>query len=141
MLVTVTISVFVRYFDLPVPNVAEWAVVAMAPLTFIGAAMCSYAQAHIAIDVVNLVRNSRIRRAARGLVAIGMLVFSAVYTWLGWVFYRDTLGSGEKMLDMGTPVAVPIFFLALGMTLMLFHAVAEALRVVGDEQPPEVDLA
>ncbi len=41
MLLTVSVSVAVRYFNLGLPNVAEWAIVAMSPLTFIGAAMCT----------------------------------------------------------------------------------------------------
>jgi TRAP-type C4-dicarboxylate transport system permease small subunit len=135
MLVTVTVAVFVRYFNLPVPNVAEWALVAMSPLTFVGAAMCSYAQAHIAVDVVKLVPSAHFRRAIRGAVAICMLAFSGVYAWLAWLFFRDMAHSGEKLLDMGTPVAVPGFFLVIGMTLMVFHSAIELWRVIMNQAP------
>ena len=135
MLVAVTISVAVRYFNLPIPNVAEWAIVAMSPLTFIGAAMCSYTKTHIAVDVVNIVPSLGVRRAARGIVAICLLAFSGVYAWLGYAFFLDTLQSKERMLDMGTPVAVPVFFLMLGMALMLFHGVVEMWRTLAGREP------
>jgi TRAP-type C4-dicarboxylate transport system permease small subunit len=135
MVVTVSISVAVRYFNWPVPDVAEWAIVAMSPLTFVGAAMCSYAQAHIVVDVVKLAPQEWIRRTARGIGALSLLVFSGVYSWLSFVFLQDMLGSGERMLDMGTPVALPISFLVAGMVLMLFHGAVELWRVLTGRPP------
>lgn len=133
MLLTVTLSVIVRYFGLPLPNVAEWAIVAMSPLTFVGAALCTYLQEHIAVDVVKMVRSETVQRLARGAVALGLLVFSGVYAWVGYTFFEEALRSGEAMLDMGTPVALPVFFLAFGMVLMLFHAGMEMWRVLAGQ--------
>lgn len=133
MLLTVTLSVVVRYFDLRLPNVAEWAIVAMSPLTFVGAALCTYLQEHIAVDVVKMVRSAVLQRAVRGAVALSLLVFSGVYAWIGYTFFEEALRSGEAMLDMGTPVAVPVFFLALGMVLMLLHSAMELWRVLADQ--------
>jgi len=130
MLVTVALSVVVRYFNLRLPNVAEWAVVAMSPLTFVGAAVCTYLQEHIAVDVIKLVRSRAIRRAVRGVVALSLLVFSGMYAWIGYTFFRESLASGEAMLDMGTPVALPVFFLFLGMVLMFLHGALEMWRVL-----------
>lgn len=130
MLLAVALSVVVRYFNLGLPNVAEWAVVAMSPLTFVGAAVCTYLQEHIAVDVIKLVRSQTIRRVVRGLVALSLLVFSGVYAWIGYTFFVESLTSGETMLDMGTPVAVPVFFLFLGMVLMLLHGALEMWRVL-----------
>ena len=135
MLLTVSVSVAVRYFNLGLPNVAEWAIVAMSPLTFIGAAMCTYAQSHIAVDVVKLLPQAGLRRAARGAVALALLVFAGVYAWIGTLFFVDMRQSGERMLDMGTPVYVPVFFLMLGMVLMLVHAAIELWRVLSDQPP------
>lgn len=135
MLVTVSVSVAVRYFNLGLPNVAEWAIVAMSPLTFVGAAMCTYAQSHIAVDVLKLLPQSAIRRAARGAVALCLLSFAGVYAWIGMLFFIDLRQSGERMLDMGTPVYVPVFFLMLGMLLMLLHAAIELWRVLCNQRP------
>lgn len=140
MLATVFISVVIRYFNLPLRNVAEWATVAMAPMTFVGAAMCSYTQAHIAVDVVKLIPSTGIRRGVRGVVAIVMLVFSGVYAWLGWFFFTDVLQSGEKLLDMGTPLAVPVFFLVAGMVLMVLHGAMELWRVLTNQPPVKEEM-
>lgn len=142
MVVTVSISVAVRYFNFPIPNVSEWAIVAMSPLTFVGAAMCSYTQSHIVVDVVKLVPQEWIRRTARGICALSLLAFAGVYTWLSYVFFQDIRVSGERMLDMGTPVALPIFFLLAGMMLMFFHGAVELWRVLSGRSPvTEEDVA
>ena len=135
MVATVSIGVAVRYFNWPLPNVAEWAIVAMSPLTFIGAAMCSYTHSHIAVDVVELIPQEWIRRVARGITALSLLAFAGIYSWLSYVFFQDMRVSGERMLDMGTPVAVPVFFLLAGMVLMLFHGAVELWRVLTGRPP------
>ena len=142
MVVTVSISVAVRYFNLPIPNVAELAIVAMSPLTFVGASMCSYTQSHIVVDVVKLAPQEWIHRTARGIGAMSLLAFAGVYSWLAYVFFQDIRVSGERMLDMGTPVALPIFFLLAGMVLMLFHGAVELWRVLTGRPPvTEEDVA
>lgn len=55
MVVAVFVTVFVRNLNLPWPNFGEWAMVSVIPLTFIGAAMCTYLGSHIAIDAVRLI--------------------------------------------------------------------------------------
>lgn len=135
MLFTVAASVAIRYFNLQIPNVAEWAVVAMAPLTFVGGAMCSYLHAHIAIDLIKLVKNGMLQRLARGAVAVAMLGFSGVYVGLAWSLFTDAVRSNEKMLDMGTPVYVSMAFLLAGMVLMTFHGALELWRVAVNAPP------
>jgi len=130
MLVAVSISVVARYFNLPIPNVGEFATVAMSPLAFVGAALCTFLQEHIAVDVIKLVRSESVQRVVRGAVALSLLAFSGVYVWVGYTFFEESLHSGETLIDMGTPVAVPVFFLFLGMVLMVFHAAMELWRVM-----------
>jgi TRAP-type C4-dicarboxylate transport system permease small subunit len=84
---------------------------------------------------VKLIPQEWIRRTARGLVAATLLAFAGVYSWLGYDFFKDMLISGERMLDMGTPVAFPIFFLMAGMVLMLFHGAVELWRVLTGRPP------
>lgn len=135
MLFAISMSVLVRYLNLPIPNFAEWGVVAMAPLTFIGAAMCTYTCTHIAVDFVNTLKSSLVRRAGRFCTGVASIVFATVYVTSSWVFFRETLASGEKMMDMGTPVALPLFFLPIGLGLVLFHSVLEVWRTLADIAP------
>lgn len=135
MLFAIATSVLVRYFNLPLPNLSEWGVVAMAPLTLIGMAMCSYTGTHIAVDIVKSLKNRQVQRVARFVTAVASVIFATVYLYSGWIFFEGMLESGEKMMDMGTPVAFPLFFLPLGMALVLFHSVLELWRTVCDLAP------
>ncbi len=129
MLVTVTLGVCIRVFDLPVPNVAEWAMAAMSPLAFVGSAMCARRREHISVDLIDQLRSPRVRRLAGALVALLMLAFSAIYAWLGWGLFQDARMTGERWLDMGTPLYVPIFFFFAGMACMAVHGACDVLRV------------
>jgi len=133
MLAGVAVGVAIRYWNLPLPNVGEWAVVAMSPLTFVGAAMCTMAHAHISVDVVRQLRSAALRRLAHALVTLLMLAFAGVYAWLGWSLFADALASGERLLDMGTPVAVPIAFLWAGMLCMMAHCLLDLWRTARGE--------
>src|SRR3990167_1388300 len=141
MLVGISFSVAVRYFNLHLPDTGEIAIFAMAPLTFVGAAMCTYTGTHIAVDVIQQVKSPWVRRTGRVVTALAMIVFGAVYFWTALEFFQTALGSGERGLDLGTPVAVPTFFFPLGMALVVLHAVAELIRAathepsVGEEHP------
>ncbi len=136
MLVAVCIGVVARFFNLPLPDTGEIAIFAMAPLTFVGAAMCSYTGTHIAVDIIQHVDNHQVRRLGRVVVAVAMLVFGAVYFRTGLEFFRTALSSGERGLELGTPVAIPTFFFPLGMALVLLHSAAELVRAFTNEPAP-----
>jgi TRAP-type C4-dicarboxylate transport system permease small subunit len=133
MLVAVCVSVAVRFFNLPIPDTGEIAIFAMAPLTFVGAAMCSYTGTHIAVDIIQHVDNHQVRRLGRVVVALAILVFGAVYFHTALEFFRTALTSGERGLELGTPVAIPTFFFPVGMALVLLHSAAELVRAAADE--------
>jgi TRAP-type C4-dicarboxylate transport system permease small subunit len=135
MLVGICFSVAVRYFNLHLPDTGEIATFAMAPLTFVGAAMCTYTGTHIAVDVIQQVRSAWVRRIGRLATALAMIVFGAVYFYTAKEFFRAALSSGERGLDLGLPVSIPAFFFPLGMALVVLHAVAELLRAIANEPP------
>lgn len=135
MLFTVAFGVCIRFFDLPIANVAEWAIVAMSPLTFVGSAMCSRMQMHISVDFIEQARSVLLKRAAQLVVAALMLAFSTIYAWLGWSLFDDAMLSGERMLDMGTPLYIPVFFFFAGMVSMGIHGLFDLLRTVCFKRP------
>lgn len=136
MLATVAFGVCIRFFDLPIPNVAEWAIVAMSPLTFVGSAMCSRMRMHISVDFIEQARSELLKRAAHLIVAVLMLAFSAIYAWLGWTLLEDAVFTGERLLDMGTPLYVPVFFFFLGMVFMVIHGLFDLSRSIRFKQTP-----
>jgi TRAP-type C4-dicarboxylate transport system permease small subunit len=139
MLLAVTVSVVGRYFNLGLPEFGEIAIFAMAPLTFVGAAMCTYTGTHIVVDIIQHINNHQVRRLGRVIAALAMIVFGAVYFYTSLEFFQTMLSSGERGLDLGTSMAVPAFFFPLGMALLLLHAVAELLRTAIDEPSPVLE--
>ncbi len=128
MLLTVTLGACVRIFNWPIPNVAEWALVAMSPLTFVGSAMCTRVGAHISVDIIDQISSRLIRRLAQTLVAVLTLAFSIIYAWLGWSLFEDALSTKERWLDMGTPIFIPVFFFFAGMVCMAIHGFCNIFR-------------
>jgi TRAP-type C4-dicarboxylate transport system permease small subunit len=122
-----------RYFNLHLPDTGEIAIYAMAPLTFVGAAMCTCTGTHIAVDIIQQVKSPWVRRTGRMATALAMVVFGAVYFHTALAFFQSALSSGERGLDLGTPVAIPTFFFPLGMALVVLHAVAELIRAATNE--------
>jgi TRAP-type C4-dicarboxylate transport system permease small subunit len=133
MLVGISFSVAVRYFNLHMPDTGEIAIFAMAPLTFVGAAMCTYTGTHIAVDMIQQVKSTWVRRIGRAVTALAMIVFGAVYFWTALEFFQTALSSGERGLDLGMPISIPTFFFPLGMALVVLHAAAELLRAAINE--------
>lgn len=133
MLLAVSVSVVVRYFNLQFHDTGEIAIFAMAPLTFVGAAMCTFTGTHIAVDIIEHVDNDVVRRLGRAVVALAMIVFGAVYLYTALGFFQSALSSGERGLDLGIPISIPAFFFPLGMALVLLHAVAELIRAATGE--------
>lgn len=131
MLFAVAFGVCIRFFNLPIPNVAEWAIVAMSPLTFVGTAMCERMRSHISVDMIDQARSPWVRKLAHLVVALLMIVFSFLYAWLGWILLADVAETGERLLDMGTPLTIPIFFLFSGMLLLSIHCLCELARLAG----------
>ncbi len=129
MVVAVFVTVFVRNLNLPWPNFGEWAMVSVIPLTFIGAAMCTYLGSHISVDAVRLIGLRGIDSLSRAITAVGNLCFSGVFVYSGWFVFNEVVDSGEQMLELGTPLTIPLVFIPVGMALMLFHSAVDLLAV------------
>lgn len=129
MVLAVLMTVFRRNLDLPWPNFGEWALVSVIPLTFIGAAMCTYLGSHIAVDAIRLMGVRGLETLSHFITAVANIFFSAVFVYSGWFVLTEAVASGERMLELGTPLAVPLAFIPLGMFLMMFHSLIDLLAV------------
>ncbi|MGY6633150.1 MAG: TRAP transporter small permease [Alkalilacustris sp.] len=128
ILTGILLGVGTRLLALRAPNLGEIAIVAMSPLTFVGAALCSYLRRHITLDIAEFLPSDAMRRAVRFAAAAAMAVFAGYLTFIAWDFFLFVLSSGERLIDLGTPIAVPVGFFVLGAALMLVHAVLDMLR-------------
>lgn len=128
--VAVGISVLIRTFDLSIPDTGEWAIVAMSPLTFVGAAFCSHLHRHLTADIVEMLPPGPLRRALDAIAALLCLIFGLFFIALAWDLFDYTLTSGERLIDLGTPVAVPAGFMFVGAVLMTFHSALAIWRAI-----------
>lgn len=130
ILVGVGITIVTRAIRLPIPSTAELAVVAMAPLTFVGAAFASYMHQHITIDIVDAVASAPVRRFAAIVASLSMAAFAGVYCWLTLSLFQYVWNSGERLIDLNTPVWIPVGCIVVGAFLMLVHSALDVLRLV-----------
>ena len=125
----IAMTILVRVAGLPLPSFGEYALVAMSPLTFVGAAFCSYMHRHITIDIVSQFGNGTFQRLARIAASVAMAAFAAIFTWISWKLFLHAFSSGESLIDLGTPVWIPVGFIVLGSVLMFLHATLDVLRL------------
>lgn len=129
IMLAISATIVVRLFNLPLPSLGEVAVVAMSPLTFIGGALCSHLHQHITIDVAELMPNNVFKTLLRGLAALSMAAFGAIFTWLAWNLFTYAVESGEQLIDLGTPIWIPTGFMVLGAALICVHSIIDLLLV------------
>lgn len=130
ILVGVGLSVVTRVVKLPIPSTNELAIVAMAPLTFVGAAFASYMHQHITIDIIDAIANAPIRRLAAILASLSMCAFAGTYGWLALALFQYAWNSGERLIDLNIPVWIPVGCIVAGSLLMLVHSSLDVLRLV-----------
>lgn len=136
MLATIVFSVAARYLELPVRNVSELGIVAMAPLTFVGAALCTYARAHISVEIARQLPSKLLRSIAHAGAMLSQLLFAGIFLYVAWEFFAYAYETNENLIDMGTPVAVPAGFMVLGSALMILHALADLYRLATGQPHP-----
>lgn len=132
-------SVVVRAFALPLPDTGEWAIVAMSPLTFVGAALCSHLHRHLTADIVEALPPGRLLRLLEGIAAALFVVFGLYFVALAADLFGYALNSRERLIDLGTPIAIPVGFMLAGAVLMTFHAVLDVIRACTGREPGGID--
>lgn len=141
ILITVFVSIVFRLLKVPIPNLAEWAIVAMAPLTFVGAAMCTYLRRHISIDAVAGITNTRLREALSMVASFLVIVFCAYFFHVFSDFFSFVWRTGERLSELRTPIWFPGAFVLAGTALMAFHAlydlVESLMKVIRPEETVE----
>ncbi|OZI54057.1 TRAP transporter small permease [Bordetella genomosp. 4] len=132
---SVLASLVIRAFALPIPDTGEWALVAMSPLTFVGAALCSHLHKHLTADIVEMMPRGTLLQVLEAVIAILFIIFSVFLSALALDLFDYALSSNERLTDLGTPLAVPVAFILLGALLMGFHAIVDLLRACAGREP------
>lgn len=126
--VCLVVMVPVRYFDLPVPDLGEVSIAAIATLAFLCIGLLVRTGGHIAIEVADLVRPRRAKFVIRQLTNIGILLFVGVFGIQAYALLSSALRSGESSIALHIPLAIPMTALVVGLVLAAFHTLMNVTR-------------
>jgi TRAP-type C4-dicarboxylate transport system permease small subunit len=102
--------------------------------TFLAAAYGLKDGAHINIDLITRLLPPRINVRLSIVTSALSLIFCIIIAWKGWEMWWEAFSKGWKSESVWSfPLAVPYFFLPLGMTLLSLQYVIQ----IGGVKEPE----
>jgi len=128
-----TYEVLMRYvFRIPTIWEIESAIYLGVMATFLGSAYGLKDGAHISIDIVTRAFSPGARRRLEAATSLMALVFTGLVAYQGWCLFLEALRKGWRSESLwGPPLAVPYFFLPLGMTMLSLQLIIQILGVGG----------
>jgi len=131
-----TYEVVMRYF-LKIPTIweVETAVYLGILATFLGAAYGLKDGAHINIDLVTRTLPAGVQRKLQAVTSVLSLLFCLYVAYKGWELFWEAYSKGWKSDSLwGPPLAIPYFFLPLGITLLSLQFI---IQIFGLGKPKE----
>jgi len=126
-----TYEVLMRYiFVIPTIWEIEAAVYLGVLATFMGAAYGLKDGAHINIDLVTRALPPRIQARLYRTMSFISLLFCIYLSYKGWQLWWEAFSKGWRSESLwGPPLAIPYFFLPLGMSLLSLQFIIEIFRL------------
>jgi TRAP-type C4-dicarboxylate transport system permease small subunit len=135
-----TYEVVMRYF-LRIPTIweVETAVYLGILATFLGAAYGLKDGAHINIDLVTRTLPAGVQRKLQAVTSVLSLLFCLYVAYKGWEMFWEAYSKGWKSDSLwGPPLAIPYFFLPLGLTLLSLQFI---IQIFGLGKPKETSVS
>jgi len=135
-----TYEVVMRYF-LKIPTIweVETAVYLGILATFLGAAYGLKDGAHINIDLVTRTLPAGVQRKLQAVTSVLSLLFCLYVAYKGWELFWEAYSKGWKSDSLwGPPLAIPYFFLPLGLTLLSLQFI---IQIFGLGKPKETSIS
>ena len=135
-----TYEVVMRYF-LKIPTIweVETAVYLGILATFLGAAYGLKDGAHINIDLVTRTLPAGVQRKLQAVTSVLSLLFCLYVAYKGWELFWEAYSKGWKSDSLwGPPLAIPYFFLPLGLTLLSLQFI---IQIFGLGKPKETSVS
>lgn len=133
MFVAGVAQVAIRMSGLRSAGTDEITTLSMAVLVFAGAGLVIYTADNVAIEVLEYVKSDRVRRFARLVGVLALILFSVIFGYYAWDF-ADRVGS-ERTLQLGLPLIISAGAMVVGAVLMFIHAVGSGIRLLLGERP------
>lgn len=126
-----TYEVLMRYvFKIPTIWEIESAIYLGVMATFLGAAYGLKDGAHIKIDALVRVLSPRARRKLEVVTSFMALLFTGYVAYKGWGLFWEALSKGWRSESLwGPPLAIPYFFLPLGMSMLSLQILIQILGI------------
>jgi len=125
----ITAQVLIRLIGMNSAGTAEIGMFGMSLLTFIGTPAIMYTKDRITIEIAETIKSEKIHLLLDALVTILILVFSVVFIQVVYNLFLFILESGEKTLELGLPVTIPIGSMVIGMGLLIFHSICDFAKL------------
>jgi TRAP-type C4-dicarboxylate transport system permease small subunit len=135
MLVAIFLQVCFRFVGLPLMGTVDIGLLCICVLTFIGFGLAVYTKDHITIEATDLLRSPKLRKGVHFLSVIFMLVFCMVFLALIYPFFMYTVESGEKTIELGIPLVLPIGALLVGVVLAILHSAIQLFLMIKEMRP------
>ena len=104
--------------------------------TFLGAAYGLKDNAHISIDLVTSALPPKIRNGLDKITWSISALFCFLITYYSWEFWWEAFSKGWRSESLwGPPLAIPYFFLPMGMTLLSLQFI---IQIFGLGKPMEI---
>jgi len=135
-----TYEVVMRYF-LKIPTIweVETAVYLGILATFLGAAYGLKDGAHINIDLVTRALPAGAQRKLQAITSVLSLLFCLYVAYKGWELFWEAYSKDWKSDSLwGPPLAIPYFFLPLGLTLLSLQFI---IQIFGLGKPKETPIS
>jgi TRAP-type C4-dicarboxylate transport system permease small subunit len=136
MFIAVVVQVITRTLGMSSVGMTEIGMLAMSILTFIGTAAITYSKDHITIELEQIIHSAKVIHWMKILTDVIMIIFGVVFISVAYSFFAFTLTSGDKTIELGIPVAIPIGAMVLGIVLMIFHALCDLIRLFQRKKDP-----
>lgn len=124
-----TYEVLMRYvFKIPTIWEIESAIYLGVMATFLGSAYGLRDGAHINIDVVIRALSPGARKRMERVTSCAALLFTAYVAYKGWGLFWEAFSKGWRSESLwGPPLAIPYFFLPLGMSMLSMQLLIQIL--------------
>jgi len=136
MFLAVVVQVLTRTLGMSSVGMTEIGMLGMSILTFIGTSAITYSKDHITIELEQVIRSKQVVHWMKVITDIIMIIFGAVFISVAYSFFQFTITSGDKTIELGIPVAIPIGAMLLGIVLMIFHALCDLIRLFQRRKDP-----
>jgi len=129
------VNVVLRYWFLaPISWAEELTLYVMVWIVFIGSSVAIRFRGHIAIDLLPMVLSPTARRRLAVLVALGVLVFLAVFFYYSGQHTLRVRASGQVTPVMQAPMWLAYLAMPAGSALMFLRTCQVMWRLVRDRQ-------